>query len=178
MMSKRAALILIAPLALAACQKDAQPAADAQSTAETEVSTDAGSADQAMSGMAMASTTPAGRLVLPVIAGHPAAAYIMWKNGGSAPVTITGIAIEGAKKAEMHQTKGGAMLPLASLTLKPGEEADFAPGGRHIMVFGLPATVKPGDTLAYTLTLSDGTSVKGQFMAEKPGAEPMDGMHM
>jgi copper(I)-binding protein len=171
MLMNRPALALLAPLALAAlagCQKSAEPAAQSsQSAPETGASTEV-----------VDSATPGGKLVLPVIAGHPAAAYIAWRNTGSAPVTITGIEIASAKSAELHETKGGAMLPLPKLTLKPGQDADFAPGGRHVMVFGLPTDVKAGDHLAYRLLLSDGTKVVGALSVETAMPHDMGGMKM
>lgn len=159
MMKNRAALILLAPLALAACQKGAMPAATSQNDAETAQST-----------MAAKASAPGGRLVLAVIAGHPGAAYIAWRNTGTATATITGVEIAGASKAEMHETKGGAMLPLPTVALAPGEEANFAPGGRHVMVYGLPATVKAGGKLPYTLLLSDGSKLAGTLNVEEAGA--------
>ena len=174
MMNKRAALILLAPLALAACQKPQTPPADSQSSAVTAQS-DAGSAMEAQA------SAPGGRLVLPVIAGHPGAAYIAWRNTGTAPVTITGLEITGASKAEMHETKGGAMLPQPKLALAPGEEANFAPGGRHVMVYGLPAGAKAGDKLPYTLLLSDGSKLAGTLTVEEAGGgadSTMGGMKM
>jgi len=156
MLKNRAALMLLAPLALAACQKGQTPdSSAARSTTQSE---------------AAQASAPGGRLVLAVIAGHPSAAYIAWRNTGTAPATITGVQIAGASKAEMHETKEGAMLPLPDLTLAPGQEADFAPGGRHVMVYGLPASVKAGGKLAYTLLLADGRKLAGTLNVEEAGA--------
>lgn len=170
MVMNRPALLMLAPLALAAlagCQKEAPPAPETNESAQTAV-VDSSSAQ---------SGEPGGRLVLPVIAGHPAAAYVAWRNTGTAPVTITGIEIASAKSAELHETKGGAMLPLPKLVLAPGEEANFAPGGRHVMVFGLPADVKAGDHLAYRLLLSDGAKLTGALSVETAGASHDMGGH-
>lgn len=155
------ALVMIAlGGALAACHKSESPVAqsgqNAPESTESAVSSD--------------TSAPGGRLVLAVIAGRPSAAYIAWRNTGTAPVTITGVTIAGATSADMHETKGGAMLPLPKLTLAPGEEADFVPGGRHVMVYGLPASVKAGDSLTYALQLSDGSKLAGTLQVEAAGS--------
>jgi copper(I)-binding protein len=58
------------------------------------------------------------------------------------------VVISSAKSAEMHETKGTEMAPLPRLKLAPGDSTNFAPGGRHVMVFDLRKTVKAGDPLA------------------------------
>jgi periplasmic copper chaperone A len=165
MMKNRAILVLLAPLALAACQKGDAPAPAASSEAEAA----SPAADSAASTLTDA---PGGQLVLPAVPGHPAAAYIAWHNAGTGPATITGVSVDGAQKSEMHETKNGAMLPLASVDVAPGAQTDFAPGGRHVMVFGLPASIKAGDKVAYTLQLSDGSKLAGTLTAQAPGAAP------
>jgi copper(I)-binding protein len=160
MLKNRVALILLAPLALAACQKTGPDSSATTSASEAETAQSTPQADAA----------PGGRLVLAVIAGRPSAAYIAWRNTGTAPVTITGVEIEGAQKAEMHETRGGAMVPLPKVALAPGEEAHFMPGGRHVMVFGLPVKVKVGDKLPYTLLLADGGKLAGTLSVEEAGA--------
>ncbi|WP_206240308.1 copper chaperone PCu(A)C [Novosphingobium terrae] len=117
-------------------------------------------------------TAPSGRLVLPVIPGRPAAAYVTWCNTGPAPVTITGVVISSAKTAEMHETKGTEMAPLPRLKLDPGDSTNFAPGGRHVMVFGLRKTVKAGDSIGFKLVLEDGRRLVGSLKVEAAGATP------
>jgi copper(I)-binding protein len=117
-------------------------------------------------------TAPSGRLVLPIIAGRPAAAYVSWRNTGPAPVTITGVVITAAKTAEMHETKGTEMAPLPRLKLDPGDSTNFAPGGRHVMVFGLRKTVKAGDSVGFKLVLEDGRRLVGTLKVEAAGATP------
>lgn len=174
MLMNRPAFFMLAPLALtmlAGCHKEVAP------TPETSQSTPDTAQTAVAQSTSAQSSEPAGRLVLAVIAGRPAAAYIAWRNTGTAPVTITGIEVASAKSADMHETKDGAMLPLPKLVLAPGEEANFAPGGRHVMVFGLPADVKAGDHLAYRLLLSDGSKLTGTLSVEAAGASHDMGAH-
>ncbi|RVU06240.1 copper chaperone PCu(A)C [Novosphingobium umbonatum] len=158
------ALSLLAVAALSACHKHEEPASPA---APTEASTGE-----------QASATPSGSLVLPAVAGNPAAAYPLWRNTEKAPVTITSVEIRGAGAAEMHETKGQEMVPVDKITVAPHGTLPFARGGNHVMVFDMPASAKAGDKLPYTLVLSDGRKLEGTLSAEAPGgmASGMSGM--
>jgi copper(I)-binding protein len=152
-------LAMLAMLPLAACHKaedNAPQAAPSQSAGE------------------QASATPSGSLVLPAVAGNPAAAYPLWRNTEKAPVTVTAVEIRGAGSAEMHETKGQEMVPVDKITVAPDGTLPFARGGNHVMVFDMPASAKAGDKLPYTLVLSDGRKLEGVLSAEAPGG--MSGM--
>ncbi|WP_337192558.1 copper chaperone PCu(A)C [Novosphingobium silvae] len=123
-----------------------------------------------------------GKLVLPVIAGRPGAVYFTVRNDGSVPATLAGVHLAGASKAEMHQTKGGSMAPVESLPIDPGASVVFAPGGLHVMAFGLSDSVKAGGTTEMTLTFSDGDKLSMPLHVEAMGSEgagghDMGGMH-
>ena len=77
-----------------------------------------------------------GKLTLPAVAGNPGAAYFTLTNKGAA-ASLAAIYIEGGQKAEMHETSGGSMSLIASVSIKAGETVKFAPGGKHVMVFGM-----------------------------------------
>jgi len=154
----------IALLALSACHH--QPAA----TPETA---------QAQAGVAVTDA----RLVLPAVPGRPGAAYFTIANHSAQPATLTGIALDGAGQAEMHVTQGGAMEPLAQLALGSGETAQFAPGGRHVMVFDLAPKLVAGGTTGITFTFADGHTLTGRVRIEAAGGDhegmaPMDHMKM
>lgn len=97
-----------------------------------------------------------GALVLPAVAGRPGAAYFTLVNAGGKETALAAASVEGAEKAEMHETQGGTMRPLTSLPLKSGETARFERGGKHVMVFGLPAQLSAGSSVEMTLTFADG----------------------
>lgn len=120
-----------------------------------------------------------GKLVLPVISGRPAAAYFTVRNDGAEPVTLAGVHVSGAGKAEMHQTNGGSMGAVASLPIDPGASVVFAPGGLHVMVFELADTLKPGGNAELTLTFSDGDKLSMPLHVEAMGSgeHDMEGMH-
>ncbi|WP_235037788.1 MULTISPECIES: copper chaperone PCu(A)C [unclassified Novosphingobium] len=123
-----------------------------------------------------------GKLMLPVIAGRPAAAYFTVRNDGAEPVTLAAVSILGAGKAEMHQTNGGSMGKVDSLPIDPGASVVFAPGGLHVMAFELPATLKAGGKAELTMTFSDGDKLSMPLDVEKMGGDMggmgnMEGMH-
>ena len=145
---KLARISLFAALALSACQQPAEPAPDARPK----------------------NTLSEGRLVLPAIKGNPGAAYFTYSNG-DAPVTIAAVSVAGAGKAEMHATEGGTMSALTGIAVRPGETVRFAPGGKHVMVFGLPPGAAPGGQAELTLTFAGGGKVSAPLKVEAAGGQ-------
>ena len=112
----------------------------------------------ACGGGAAAPTVTRGWLRLAANPAAPAAAYFTIQ-GGSAPATLTGIALPMARKAEMHETMPMAqgmtgMAPLATVAVPAHATVTFAPGGRHVMLFGLDPAVKPGDRLTTSVVFA------------------------
>lgn len=92
---------------------------------------------------------------LPAVPGRPAAAYFTVK-GGAAPATLHRVTAAYAVRAEMHESMaagGGAMSmrPIRQVSVPPGAELKFEPGGRHVMLFDLDRRAKPGATTMLTL---------------------------
>jgi len=134
----------------------------------------AGQATQAAPEAKPGFTVRDGVLILPVIAGRPGAAYFTLTNGGDAAGTLAAVTIEGVGKAEMHETKGGAMSPLGVVELKPGEAVKFERGGKHVMAFDIADTVKPGGTAELTLTFAGGDKVSTPLKVEAMGGTAME----
>lgn len=141
-------VLLLAALALAACQQQKAPEAETAPDAKPGV------------------TVEGGVLMLPVVKGRPGAAYFSLANGGDKPATLAAVAIDGAARAEMHETKGGSMAPLTALEIKPGETVKFERGGRHVMAFDVAETLKPGAAAEMTLTFADGDKVSAPLKVE------------
>jgi copper(I)-binding protein len=150
-MKHPALFALCAALAVSGCQQQAQQPADPS--------------PEAKPGLALSE----GRLVLPAVSGRPAAAYFTLSNGGPAPAVLAAVHVEGADKAEMHETKGGSMAPLASLEVKVGETVRFEPGGKHVMAFGLKPELAAGGTSEMTLTFADGDKLSAPLKLEARG---------
>ncbi len=131
-------------------------------------------APEAKPGLVLSGAT----LVLPAVKGNPAGGYFTLVNNGDKPVTLAAVSIDGAAKAEMHETKGGSMAPLASLEIKPGETVKFERGGKHVMAFDLDTKLAAGGTSELTLTFADGDKVSAPIKLEAAGGamEHMDGM--
>ena len=155
---------LTVSMALAACQKAEAPT-DSATTAAAVNGPDAKPGISASDG----------RLVLPVVAGRPAAVYFSVRNDGAGKATLAGVHIDGAGQAAMHQTQGGTMAAIETLDLAPGQQVTFAPGGYHVMAFELADTLKEGGTTEMTLTFSDGDKLSMPIRIETIAGE-MDGM--
>jgi hypothetical protein len=91
---------------------------------------------------------------LPAVSGQAGAGYFTAKS--AADDILLGASTPGAR-IEMHETMSisgsaamGAMTgmrPVASVALPAGEAIRFAPGGKHLMIFGLDPKLKKGDTI-------------------------------
>lgn len=113
-----------------------------------------------------------GWIAVPPPGARTTAAYFELKNGGDKAITIKSIAVAGALSAEFHSTvqAGGvsSMQPMREFKLGPNAGATFTPGGMHVMVFGLPETVKPGTAVELTLGLDGGGEIKVPLTARAP----------
>ena len=52
-----------------------------------------------------------------------------------------------------------SMAPVRLVAIRAGGTAEFAPGGKHVMLFGLKPGLKKGDTIPLTFTFASGRSV-------------------
>ncbi len=148
-------------LALAACQQ--QPTKQDVPAA----------APEAKPGMALSG----GRLVLPAVKGNPGAAYFKLENTGSGAVSLAAVAIEGAGKAEVHQTITGSMMPVNTLDIDPGSTVELKPGDLHVMAFELDPKLAPGGKTEVTLTFADGDKLSAPLAIESAGRAAMDAEH-
>jgi hypothetical protein len=70
--------------------------------------------------------------------------------------TVTAVRVATTDSAQMHRTMAMGdgmehMQPVSALPLPAHDTVKFAPGGLHIMVFGVGAGVRPGDSAAVTV---------------------------
>ena len=97
---------------------------------------------------------------LAAVSSNPSAAYFTLK-GGPKDMTLIGVSTTAAVRSEMHESMntGGmmSMAPLKLVALRAGGEVAFAPGGKHVMLYGLKAA--PGATVPLTFTFADGHTV-------------------
>lgn len=111
----------------------------------------------------------------------PSAGYFVI-HGGEAPVTLMGVQTEAAQRIDMHESmmKDGMsmMQPITSVDVPAKSEVAFAPGGKHLMLFGInPGAVKQGK-LTMTLIFSNGDRIIIDSVIRKQGgAEPVSDAH-
>ena len=116
---------------------------------------------------------------LPAVTGRPAAGYFRL-IGGAKGDTLVGVASPLAQRIELHNSSmaGGVMRmdKILAVKLAPSETVEFKPGGNHLMIFGIAATLKPGATLPLTFRFASGATVKVDAATVAPGAA-LDGGH-
>ena len=81
--------------------------------------------------------------------------YLTITNTGSTPDRLTGASTPAAAKVELHKMDmSGSMMQMraiASVAIAAGDSIEFSPGGDHIMLEGVKAPLKVGDTIKLTL---------------------------
>ncbi len=92
----------------------------------------------------------------------PWAAYFTLK-GGSETLTITGVTVDGAGHAELHESRmeGGVaqMAALARISIPAGEDVIFRPGGKHVMLFDVTPAARTAGQMTLTLSFDDGSTL-------------------
>ena len=97
---------------------------------------------------------------LPAVPGRPGAGYFML----TAPqdrVALTAVTTPAAERVEMHETMAeGTMASMRPVRrIEVGRPIAFAPGGRHLMLFGVSPELKAGDTTDLTFQFEQGAPV-------------------
>ena len=114
-------------------------------------------------------------------AGKTAAAYVTIVNGGAADALIGATTPVAARAAlHGHQMDGDMMKmrPIDRVALAPGATVILAPGGIHIMMFGLTRRLVEGETFALTLTFENAGALHVTATVAGVGAKgPPDGDH-
>lgn len=100
------------------------------------------------------------------------AAFLTLTGQGS-PDRLVGVSSTVAESAELHETiddKGVLkMRPVAGIALEPGKTVTLAPGGRHVMLMGLKAPLKQGDSFPLTLRFEHAAPVTVTVTVEAIG---------
>lgn len=103
------------------------------------------------------------------------AIYLTITNTGTTADTLEGAAsTPAAAHADLHEMKmdNGVMemRPVPSLTIDPGKSVVLAPGGYHVMLTGLKAPLKEGQTVPLTLTFAHAGAQQVTASVAKVGA--------
>jgi copper(I)-binding protein len=109
---------------------------------------------------------------LPAVAGNPGAAYFTVR-GGKTPDRLVSVSSDMAARVELHASRMQAgvmtMAPLDGIDVPADGSVALAPGGAHVMLFGLPATLKKGAEIPFTLRFKSGAVVGLAATAIGPG---------
>lgn len=109
------------------------------------------------------------------------AAYMTLRNTGSAPVVVVGASSPAAQRVEIHQSSQvdgmWRMVRLQNLEIAPGATVTLAPGGTHLMLFGLKASPRPGDGVSLNLELAGGDTLAVDITVLAPGSDTSDTHH-
>jgi len=99
---------------------------------------------------------------LPSATGRPAGGYLVVK-GGTAADALVAASSPKAERVELHSMvmDNGVMRMRAesSLAVPANGSLTLAPGGNHLMLFGLDPAVKAGDRVPVTLTFKSGAKI-------------------
>lgn len=100
-----------------------------------------------------------------------AAAYVALQNTGDRPLSIARIESACCGSVMMHDTVSDGdrvrMVHLHSLTLEPGDSAEFTPGGKHLMLMGPRKPLTNGDAVQMDFTCDDGGTTRIGFEVRK-----------
>jgi uncharacterized protein YcnI len=106
------------------------------------------------------------------------AGYVRITNKGKEADRLTGAALEGAGRVELHETRNedGVMKMREredGVEIAPGETVEFAPGGLHLMFLELGSGLVEGETARGKLTFEKAGEVAVEFPIRR--AAPGDG---
>ena len=90
------------------------------------------------------------------------------------PDRLLSVSTPVAKKAELHTMSMEGMVmkmrPLADLDIPAGQPVTLKPGGQHVMLLGLDAPLREGQSFPLTLTFEKAGTRTVTVAIEKPGA--------
>ncbi len=114
-------------------------------------------------------------LRLPAATGRPAAGYLSISGGATADALVSAASPK-AERIELHSMTmtDGVMRMRAetSIAIPAGTVISFAPGGHHLMLFGLSPDVLPGQTVPLTLSFKSGAKITTSATARSPADDP------
>lgn len=158
-MVRTIALSLALGLSLAACGSSDAPAGEA-ATGEAAASAPAGA--DAAAADAPGVDIPTGALRLSANPAAPSAAYIDLR-GDDREMVLTGVSSPDAERVELHETRreGGmtSMAAVERITVPADGEVVMAPGGLHLMIFGISERARAAGSIALVATFADGSTV-------------------
>lgn len=103
----------------------------------------------------------------------PSAGYFTI-HGGEAPVQLLGVLADRAMRIEMHESveQNGVMTmqPVQSVDVAARTDVTFAPGGKHIMLWGINPQAVTDGKMPLTFLFSNGDRIIVDAVIRKAGA--------
>jgi len=91
------------------------------------------------------------------------ALFVVLENRSDQPRAVVSASTDAAERAELHEMKreNGMMRmnPVKEIGIPAKGKTALAPGGLHVMLFGLKTRPAAGDAVTVTLKLDDGSTV-------------------
>lgn len=114
---------------------------------------------------------------LPAVAGEPGAAYFRL-TGGPEGTSLLSVSSPLVKRIELHESMSAegatSMKKLTDVAFAYDGTIEFKPGGKHAMLFGIAASVKPGGTLPLTFAFDTAPPVTVSAEVKSAGGEGGD----
>ena len=106
----------------------------------------------------------------------PSAGYFV-VHGGDAGIQLRGAVTDYALKVEMHESVGKdgmmSMKPIESVDVPAKGKVAFAPGGKHLMIWGINDTAISRGKIQFTFLMSNGDRLLVDAVIRKPdGSAP------
>jgi len=99
------------------------------------------------------------------------AGYVTIENHGTRDVTLTGVAVDGAPRVELHamtHDQGQSTMKSVSQVREPaGGSVELAPGGLHAMIFDVTRPYERGKSVRMTLKF-EGNQTKSVEAVVRP----------
>jgi len=103
----------------------------------------------------------------------PSAGYFV-AHGGDAGTALRGVLTDYALKVEMHESMSEngmmSMKPLDSVDIPAKSTVAFAPGDKHLMLWGVNDTAISRGKMTLTFLLANGDRLLVDAIIQKPGA--------
>lgn len=173
--SALAATVFASTLVLTGCSSDGNGDTDTAETTAATAETAAATAETAAEQSSSALTLIDGYCRAKAADSDMTACFGTLKNSSDEDITVESFSapeLEGAS-TELHEVVDGMMRQKeGGFTIPAGGSQELMPGGEHLMIMNYPDPIEAGDTLKFTLSLSDGTEITSEFpVREQPSGE-------
>jgi len=113
-------------------------------------------------------------LYLHPVDGRPSAVYFTLENTGDESDIFLSVEVAGAERGEIHTTEDqngiAKMIRLPLLEIPGNSVVSFERGSYHVMAFGMPDTVKVGDSVTVSLSFEKTGIVKTTALVKALGS--------